>query len=201
MARSIKAKTDLFMFTHPPRYVSIFDRKKDNLLSQIEHDDTVQLDSLRREWADVSGDQAGVTTGTGIIAELIEKYGRPTDPYIKAVTSQKQKPASSFGSPSSPPAINGPVSYRSLTFHVGGEYSLVYDDKKIVRGIWYHDSSSIRNASRNRMVVATAEVNGFIVLDSDYETTIVGGIGGVEDLQNSGGSILWFDSTRDIFGR
>jgi hypothetical protein len=51
------------------------------------------------------------------------------------------------------------------------------------------------------MVVAAASVNGFTVLDSDYQTTVVGGIGGVENLQDLGGAILWFDSTREIFGQ
>jgi|GEM_PF-2833185 len=96
---------------------------------------------------------------------------------------------------------NGLIRYRGLTFGIDGEYSLVCDDKKIVRGIWYRHREDIKNALRNRMVVATAGVNGFTVLDSDYETTIVGGIGGVEDLNNPGGSILWFDSTRALFGK
>src|SRR5579863_1027361 len=95
----------------------------------------------------------------------------------------------------------GLVRYRGLTFNVDGEYSLVCDEKKIVRGIWYRDRDSIKNAARNRMVVAHAENSGFTVLDSDYEMTIVGGIGGVEDLNNPGGAILWFASTRELFGQ
>ena len=93
------------------------------------------------------------------------------------------------------------VRYRGLTFGIDGEYSLVCDDKKIVRGIWYRDRSSIQIATRNRMIAANARVNGFTVLDSDYEITIVGGVGGVEDLQNPGGAILWFDSARELFGK
>ena len=104
----------------------------------------------------------------------------------------------------SAPAVAAPpnlVRYRGLTFATYGEYSIVWDDEKIVRGIWYLDPCSINNPSRNRMVVATAKVNGFTVLDSDYATTIVGGVGGVENLQNPGGAVLWFDSTSEIFGK
>jgi len=122
-------------------------------------------------------------------------------PSQPASPPQKQEPVVASPEPSSTPAAPKPVRYRDLTFEIEGEYSLVCDDKKIVRGIWYRDRSSIKNAARNRMVVATASVNGFTVLDSDYETTIVGGIGGVEDLQNPGGAILWFDSTRELFGK
>ena len=102
---------------------------------------------------------------------------------------------------SASPPSGKPVRYRGLTFDIDGEYSLVCDDQKVVRGIWYRDRKDIKNETRNRMVVAVASVNGCTVLDSDYETTIVGGIGGVEDLKNPGGAILWFASAPKLFGK
>jgi hypothetical protein len=120
---------------------------------------------------------------------------------VKPASPPKKEPVTAPTGSSSTPVTTGLVHYRGLTFGVDGGYSLVWDDKKIVRGIWYRDRSSIKNAARNRMVVAAASTNGFTVLDSDYETTIVGGLGGVEDLQNPGGVILWFDSTRELFGK
>ena len=48
----------------------------------------------------------------------------------------------------------GLIRYRGLTFGIDGEYSLVCDDKKIVRGIWYRHREDIKNATRNRMVAA-----------------------------------------------
>ena len=101
------------------------------------------------------------------------------------------------------PTLSAPqlVRHRELTFAIDGECSLVYDHMEIVRGIWYRARGSVKNAARHRMVVATASVSGFTVLDSDYETTIVRGIGGVEELQDPRGAILWFYSTRELFGR
>jgi len=121
----------------------------------------------------------------------------PTRP---SSSQTKQSAPGSSSSPSKEPA-GELVSYRGLTFKTGDAYSLVWDDKRIVRGIWYGDRNSLKNAARHRMVVAAASVNGFTVLDSDYQTTVVGGIGGVENLQDLGGAILWFDSTREIFGQ
>ncbi len=134
--------------------------------------------------------------------KMIEHYRQQTErERAQRGQMERESPASSKARPSDPPPISGLVRYRGLTFGIDGEYSLVYDDKKVVRGIWYRDRNSIGNAARNRMVVAAARVNGLTVLDSDYETTIVGGIGGVEDLKNPGGAILWFDSTRELFGK
>ena len=68
------------------------------------------------------------------------------------------------------------VRYRGLIFAPGGEYSLVWDDKKIVCGIWYRHPDDIKNATRNRMVAARASGTGFTVLASDYSTTLVDNI-------------------------
>jgi hypothetical protein len=52
------------------------------------------------------------------------------------------------------------------------------------------------------MVVAYAQVvHGLTVQFSDYMTTVIGGIGGVEYLDNPGGAILWFASARGLIGQ
>jgi ankyrin repeat protein len=132
------------------------------------------------------------TRGHQHVAELLRQHSG-------AEIAPPAPPA--FSVPSSAPLAPKLVRYRGLTFGIDGEYSLVWDYKKIVRGIWYRYRDDIKNATRNRMIVAKAGVDGFTVLDSDYATTVVEGIGGIEDLQNPGGAILWFDSTRELFGK
>ena len=129
-----------------------------------------------------------------------QNFASGTAPARQPAPNAEAKPAST--TPTSPSPANCQVSYRGLTFQIDGEYSLVCDDKRIVRGIWYRHREDVKNAMRNRMVVAAAGVvKGYRVLDSDYETTIVGGIGGVEELNNPGGAILWFASARELLGQ
>jgi len=204
VARSVKSKIDLLALQNPPVFQHVSDRRTGRPRSESQRRCVAKLDRLRREWEDVSGDRAGATVGSQLIAGLVARLGKPSDapaetnrePHPPALerNSQKEDTAAYLLSP-------GLIRYRGLTFATDGEYSPVCDEKKVVRGIWYRDRSNIKNPTRNRMVVAAASVNGLTVLDSDYETTIVGGIGGVEELQNPGGAILWFDSTREIFGK
>ncbi len=94
------------------------------------------------------------------------------------------------------------ASYRGFHFETNCQYSLIAEEKKIVRGIWYRDRASIGNPARNRMVVALASTSGYKIEDSDYEATIAGGLGGVEALSASsgGGFVLWFASAQNLLG-
>lgn len=116
------------------------------------------------------------------------------------ISTSKASAVSDTPDPSAPSTQNL-VRYRGLTFSIDGEYSPVYDEKRIVRGIWYRDPDNIKDETRNRMVAAVVNVTqGLTVLESDYALTLVGGMGGIEHLQNPGGAILWFASARKLFG-
>ena len=102
---------------------------------------------------------------------------------------------------SAPPGPEvGPYSYRGFTFSYGVDapFSPLCDDKGIVRGIWYDDPKGYNDRVANLEVVVHARKTGLTVLESDIATTIEGGLGGVEELQDPRGAILWFASAREL---
>jgi hypothetical protein len=90
--------------------------------------------------------------------------------------------------------------HRGFTFRFDGPYSPVWDDQNIVHGIWYKDRNSVNDSKCHLIAIAEAGKEGFTILVSDFRATVSGVINGVENLQNPKGAILWFESTKELFG-